>query len=248
MLSIKTNIGDVAKQLNVIFAPEKMAKIYSTALTRSAKDAQQAIQKEMPRVFDRPTPFTIKSVMFKAATAQTLESQVLIREEAFKGTAPVKYMAPETYGGDRRQKRFERQLQAVGLLPQGMFAVPARGAKVDAYGNWDRGQIVQVLSYLRAFGQQGYRANMDNKRQHRFSQKQGSMYFVGQAGKGGALGIWEVKRFEAKSVIRPIAIFVRKPRYSKRIDFHGVAQSTVDKQLPHQIQIAVEQAVARMKS
>lgn len=248
MFQIKTNMADVAKELKLAFSADRMAKICSTALTRTAKVGKLEIQKQMPKMLDRPTPFTVNSVMFKSATAQSLEAAVLIREEAFKGTAPVKYMAPETYGGERRQKRFERQLQAVGLLPAGMFAVPCRGAKLDAYGNWDRGQIVQVLSYLRAFGQQGYRANMNDKRQHRFTQKHGSMYFVGEAGKGGHLGIWEVKRFATKSVIKPIALFVKAPRYSKRVDFHGVAQRTAEKELPYQIKIAMDQAMARMKA
>ncbi len=247
MITIKTNIDQVAKELNLLADPTRMARATSTALTRTAKAAQAAVKQAMPRVFDRPTPFTLNSVMIEPATAQTLQSRVFIRDEAFKGTAPVKYLAPQAHGGDRRQKRFERQLQQAGLLPHGMFAVPGRGAKLDRYGNWDRGQIVQVLSYLQAFGQQGYRANMNQKRQHRFTNKHGVMYFVGEAGRQGGLGIWQVVRFPGKSVIRPIALFVRAPSYRVRFDFGTLASEVAQRELPVQVKLAVEQALARIQ-
>lgn len=248
MLKITSNIDQIAKELAVLGDPVRMAKATSTALTRTAKVAQQEIQKAMPRVFDRPTPFTIKSVMIEPATASRLESRVFIRDEAFKGTAPVNYLSPQAHGGARKQKRFERQLQSAGLLPHGMFAVPGRAAKLDSYGNWDRGQIVQVLSYLQAFGEQGYRSNMNQKRQHRFTNKQGKMYFVGEAGKRGQLGIWEVVRFPGKSVIRPIALFVKAPGYRARFDFGKLADDVARRELPVQVVRAVDQALARMKS
>src|SRR3546814_6873764 len=49
-------------------------------------------------------------------------------------------------------------LQRVGL-PGDQYAFPAAGAELDAYGNMSRGQVVRLLSYLQAFGEQGYRAN-----------------------------------------------------------------------------------------
>lgn len=248
MIIIKSNIGDMAKELGRLADDGKMKRALSTALTRTAKAAQVGIQQAMPRVFDRPTPFTIKSPMIEPATAQTLMARVFIRDEAAKGTPPVKYLSPQAYGGDRRQKRFERQLQSAGLLPPGMFAIPGDAAKFDSYGNWDRGQIVQVVSYLRAFGEQGYRANMSDKRRQAHSKKNGGVeYFVGrQAGGRRTLGIWARYRFAGGSAIKPIAIFVRAPKYKTRFDFGKLAGDVAAVELPLQVRRAVDEALARL--
>ncbi len=248
MLKITSNIDQVARELELLARPDRMSKALSTALTRTAKAAQLEIQQAMPRVFDRPTPFTIKSVMIQPATAQTLMARVFIRDEATKGTPPIKYLSPQAHGGDRRQKRFERQLAQAGLLPPGMFAVPGEAAKLDAYGNWDRGQIVQVISYLKAFGEQGYRANMSDKRKQAFSRKNGGVeYFVGrQAGGRKTLGIWARYRFGAGSAIKPIALFVRAPRYKAKFDFEKLANDVAVLELPVQVRRAVDEALARL--
>lgn len=248
MLKITSNIDQVAKELARLAEPQRMSKALSTALTRAAKAAQQGIQTEMPRVFDRPTPFTVKSVMIQPATAQTLMARVFIRDEATKGTPPVKYLVPQAHGGDRRQKRFERQLAQAGLLPPGMFAVPGEAAKLDAYGNWDRGQIVQVISYLRAFGEQGYKANMSDKRRQAFSRKHGGVeYFVGrQAGGRKTLGIWARYRFGSGTAIKPIALFVKAPRYKAKFDFAKLAGEIASREVPLQVTRAVDEALARL--
>lgn len=248
MITISSNLEAVAKELRRLADDGKMRRALSTALTRTAKDAQAAIQRKMPSVFDRPTPFTLKSVMIESATAQTLSARVFIRDEATKGTAPVKYLAPQAHGGARNQKRFERQLQAAGLLPPGMYAVPGEAAKLDGYGNWDRGQIVQVVAFLRAFGEQGYKSNMSDKRRQGFSKKNGGVeYFVGRSKGGrGALGIWARYRFAGGSAIKPIALFVRAPKYKQRFDFQRLANDVAVRELPVQVKRAVDESLARM--
>ncbi|MDF5999583.1 hypothetical protein P4050_14390 [Pseudomonas aeruginosa] len=47
-------------------------------------------------------------------------------------------------------KASERNLRARGILPAGMFVVPAEGARLDQYGNMSRGQMIQILSGLGA--------------------------------------------------------------------------------------------------
>ena len=52
--------------------------------------------------------------------------------------------------GPRVDKASERNLRARGILPAGMFVVPAEGARLDQYGNMSRGQMIQILSGLGA--------------------------------------------------------------------------------------------------
>src|SRR5439155_26080975 len=130
---------------------------------------------------------------------------------------------PQIHGGSRDLKKFERALRSVGALPESHFIVPGAAAKMDAYGNMDRGQIIQILAYFRSFPEAGYRANTTAKGRARLARttlsRQGFAYFVGApAGGKLPLGIWQ--RFNLKpSAIRPVMIFVKSVLYSKRLDF-----------------------------
>src|ERR1051325_4706485 len=101
------------------------------ALTRTAKDAQPAVRARMQKDFDRPTPFTLNSTYITPAkkTDPVPTADVYFKNEASKGTPAAKYIAPEVFGGQRGQKRFEHALRAAGILPQGMVTVPGAGAK-----------------------------------------------------------------------------------------------------------------------
>src|SRR5690606_17275008 len=100
------------------------------------------------RVFDRPTRITVNSVLYAKATKDRLYADVFIRDEASGGTPPARYLLPEVEGGARRLKPFERLLQAQGVMPAGMFAVPGKGAQLDAFGNVPPSQVNQMLSQL----------------------------------------------------------------------------------------------------
>jgi hypothetical protein len=196
----------------------------AVALTRTAQDVKIAEVDTMRRVFDRPTPWTLNSVFVKPATKAELSAVVWLKDVATDGTPATKYLAPEIEGGGRNLKGFERLLMRKGLLPTGWMAVPGAGAKLDAYGNMSRGQIVQIISALQAFGEVGFNANRTKgSRQRRGSRL--PEYFVGRPG-GGRLpmGVWQRISFAHGSAVRPVLIFVRGPRYKARFDFFGVGR------------------------
>ncbi|WP_299948409.1 hypothetical protein [uncultured Microbulbifer sp.] len=78
----------------------------------------------MGRVFVNPTRLTLNAVLVDKATKHTGVARVYIRDQATKGTAPSKYLAPAVFGTSRNEKRFERALRYAGLLPAGMYVVP----------------------------------------------------------------------------------------------------------------------------
>ena len=51
------------------------------ALTKTAKFVQQKIREEMPRVFDRPTRYTLNSTWVRAATKARLWAEVKIKDD-----------------------------------------------------------------------------------------------------------------------------------------------------------------------
>jgi len=222
------------------------------ALTRVAKKAAGAEEREMRDTFDRPTPFTMSGLFVKPATATNLTAEVKLKDFAGKSSTPAAvYMAAQIKGGGRGMKRFERALASIGALPPGYRVVPGDGAKLDSYGNMDRGQIVQILSYFRAFPEAGYKANMTDKRRQSLARgskaKQGVSYFVGRPGDRLPLGVYQRTHFARGTAIKAVMIFVRSVTYQAIFDFEFVATSTVDKEFPTEFQQALAEAIATQR-
>ena len=219
--ALKNQLTNQVKK-NIQFATAK-------ALTKTAVLVKEAEINEMRDVFDRPKPNTLNSLYIKPATPASLTATVGIKDFAGKGIPASKYLAAQIKGGSRRLKRFEKALQSVGALPPGYRAVPGDAAKMDAFGNMQGGQIVQILSFFKAFPEAGYKANMTDKRKARLARgtkkTPGFAYFCGRPGDRLPLGIWQ--RFNTG--IKPVIIFVPSTSYEAIFDFEYVARSTVNK-------------------
>jgi hypothetical protein len=192
------------------------------ALTKTAKAAQEELRKEMEKAFDRPTPYALNSTYVRTANINRLEAEVGIKDESVKGTPAINFLGPQIGGGERRLKRFEKALQAYSLLPQGMYAVPGSAAKLDGFGNMARGQIMQILSALKAAERySGYSANRTRASAKR--KKNQPQFFVGRPGGGKLpLGIWQVFRFGHGSAVKPVIIYTSRATYKTRFDFQGI--------------------------
>ncbi len=196
------------------------------ALNRLAFGARQAWAKLAETVFDRPTSLTKKAALYDKATLAKPTAEIKLRDEAPRGTPPVKYLAPEVYGGSRPLRRFERWLIARGLMPRGMFAVPGAGAKLDAYGNLAGGQFTKILSALGAHPDV-YSNTTANSRSRR-KRTRGGQYFAVLVKQGNLVpGIYERINFAFGSSVRPIVVYVRAPQYRIRYSVFDVANEYV---------------------
>jgi hypothetical protein len=220
---VKRSLMEIGKQ-----APMVLAKSITSVATIT-KIRQVG---EMEVVFDRPFPYVLNSLYVKKATPSDLKAAVWIREFAGKGTQAEKFLGPQVFGGTRRLKRFERALQAKGVLPAGMYAVPGQGADYDSYGNMKPSQIVQILAYLDAFGETGYRANMNAKGRAKLQKgtksKRGFEYIVYAPGGKVFPGIYKKTGFAWGSSIKPVIVFVRQPSYKKKFRFFEIGQSVTN--------------------
>jgi hypothetical protein len=202
-------------------APRQYQFATALTLTRVGQRVKTAEIAEMKRVFDRPTPFTLKSLYLQGATRSRQEARVWFKDFAPKGTPAGKYLLPEVHGGNRQHKRFEGLLQHAGLLPLGRSLVPASGAQLDQYGNVSRGLYSKILSQLRA--QFDSSANETTRSRGRSRGRQrGGRYFYGNPG-GKGRGIWERFTFGFGSAVKPVFLEVSgTPSYRRRFDFFGV--------------------------
>jgi hypothetical protein len=218
-ISVSIDIDEAQRYLSAI-EKQQFPFACARALTMTARDAKVHVQKQLPRIFDRPTPFTVNSLYSSYATKKNLYAEVGYREWATKGTPAYKYLSPNVYGLDRPQKASERLLERRGLIPRGSRLVATKAVSKNQYGNVPGGMYTRILSGLGAHTQAGFTANS------RRGSKNAKRYFIGTP-RGGTrpAGIYE--RF--KGHIKPLFFIESKAHY--RPMFH--------------IQDLVEQAVAK---
>lgn len=244
------DVRDAISQITAgMLVEEKQVKFATrVALTRTAKRVEAAERHEMRDSFDQPTPFTMSGLFVRPATASDLSAEVKLKDFASKSSTPAaKYLEAQIKGGARGQKRFERALEAIGALPPGYRVVPGEGAQLDAYGNMSRGQIVQILSYFRAFPEAGYKANMSDKRREALQRRQGFAYFVGRPGDRLPLGVYQRVQFARGTAVRAVMIFVRNVVYQKTFDFGYVATSTIEQHFAAEFTRALAEARATQR-
>lgn len=238
MLKVKIEgLDRVQKKCQSIAGKARRAAV--EAMTKTAQEIRSAERSRMQQAFDRPTPWVMKSVLVKKATKDRHEAKVWIDDEpGGKGTPPDRILQAEINGGARRQKRSEKALQAVGILPSGWVAVPTRWAEKDGYGNMDRDQIVQILSHLRAQLGSGYESRLGGKtfdaaKVKKRIAKTGLQYVAIKPGQKNNLppGIYESKAWSKGKSMRPIMVFAPKASYTIRLRFFDIAQEVIDRDL-----------------
>jgi hypothetical protein len=246
---IQINVKDLDKVKRELaeLSSGRLRQAVATTLNQVAGRVGRSMRQEMVRAFDRPTPYTLRSVRVDPASTDRLAVSVRPTYLGGKGVDPQQFLRAQAQGGMRKLKRSERALQRVGVLPAGYYTaipkLPFPGSD-DGRGNLRGPFLVQLLSYFQAFGEQGYRANMTDKRKARlanrglsaagYKQIGGVEYFASYGrlrtsarGQASPLapGIW-AKSGTGGAVVRPVLMFVRAPRYSVRLDLAKVARQT----------------------
>ncbi|MBR0649505.1 hypothetical protein GXW78_07530 [Roseomonas terrae] len=222
-----------------------------------AERGVRAIQGEMRRVFDRPTPYALNSLAWvedlpgpAAAVVWRGSTDPWSRAGQFKGAhegAYQGYLRAQIGGGPRRQKAGERRLQMRMPGGQTVYLVPTQFAQVDAYGNVTGPRMNKILSDLQALGGagQGFDGNRRPGKRSR-GRRRAEYYFVvwpGQAVRrtpGGRLlpnnlppAIYQKLDVKGAEVIRPILIFAKKPPvYRQRLDPKAIVAGVVAREMP----------------
>lgn len=248
-IDLKHNFPEIARRLEGV-ATKQVEYATMVTLNRAAYETTQELKREMGRVFDNPTAWVRGGIRYKKATKSKLVATVDLDFWGNKQTVSVDHvLKAEIHGGQRRMKRFEVALSRIGILPSGMGVVPGAAARTDAHGNMSAGQIVQILSWFKAFGEQGYWANMRDggKRLGRDNKKTGQRgfaYFALKQRHGKLLpGIYQRFKTGFGYAVKPVMIFVRMPSYKARFDFYGVGHRTAMNYLQRELPAAVAEAV-----
>lgn len=212
------------------------------ALNWTAAQVRDDLKGMLPSIFDRPTPYTVNSLMMQPANAQHLVSTVGFKDTPGRGRH---YLWPQVEGGGRPMKRFERLLIGRGIMRQGEYAVPGRRAPLDGSGNIRAGLLMQILSQLGAAGD-AYQNETARSRKRAGPGRR--RYFVPGPGKWERLprGIWMEQGKSSPPL--PIIMFVRAPSYRVRFRFHEIATGLAAEVFPSKFDRALARVVDRTRS
>jgi hypothetical protein len=251
-----TGIEKVQKQLAQL-SGQQANEAYAKAINDTAYQVRRAMQAEMASVFDRPTPYILRSSQVKQATADNLVATVEPTYYGGKGVDPQKILAAQADGGPRRDKRSEAALRRVGILPGGYQTaipdVPYPGSD-DGNGNLKGSFLAHLISYFQAFGEQGYRANMKDRTRKNLQEKgtksmAARRYFISYGKLRGnrsshlAPGIWAASGTHGV-MVQPVLMFVKTATYRPRLDMERIAKrADVADYLSRRMRYRIRQAV-----
>lgn len=237
--AVKANLTGMGKQ--VAFST-------SVALNAVAKEIEAAQREAIGGKFDRPKPQTVKATYTLRANKTNLTATVGLKDRG-RGVPASEYLAPNIGRSGRvprNYKRSEAMLRAAGILPAGLYTVPGKEARLDAYGNMSRGQIVQILSYFRTFGKTRLntaRMNATDKYRARAAKQQRQYFVVPVSDRNLKLhpGIWQET---PGRTLAPILMFVSRPVYNAVYDFYGIGKKVAESRFDEQFSRALRGALA----
>lgn len=227
-IDIETDAKQLAENMDAAVV-RQLPFAFALASTRMGQRIKRTEYETMQRVFDRPTRWTLNSLMLKPGSKADPNAYVWFRDWAPKGTPAARYLLPQVYGGERSAKRSEVLLRRQGLIGQNQFITPGKRAKLDRYGNISRGQMQKVLSNLRA----QFDATQNTAPSGRVT------YFAGHAGAKKRFAIYQ----RDGDAVRPFLAVVKAPTYQKRFDFFGVAEKQMRLHYPIELANALRHAI-----
>lgn len=146
MFKIEANFRQIERMLSDM-QDKQIPFAMMLAVNDTAKDAHEEIQREMKTAFRNPTPWTQRAFFVKRAT-KTNPVAVIRRKDAPRGRH---YLGVQARGGPRPQTGLERlvssRLKYSGIV---RTITPAKGARLNKYGNMSPGQRNQILSAIKS--------------------------------------------------------------------------------------------------
>jgi hypothetical protein len=230
---IRSNVKDVTRWLD---DAQKRQLPFATvlAMTKTAQDVKAEELVVMKRVFNNPTPYALNALRVAPAKKKTLIASVEFKDFASKGTPAKRFLNPEVHGGPRSIKSHERQLAP--FMAGKRFTSPARGYPRNQYGNIPGSTYSRILSHLKVSSDPTQ--NITGSK--RSKAKRANSQFFAIHGKG-------VFERRGKKKIRPVLVFTKPPKYTKRFPFYETAGRIV-KSIDTNFAIAWQQALATART
>jgi hypothetical protein len=125
---IKINVSSDVKRLTAHLRQIEQKHIpfaTAVALTNVARHAQASVTTQLPSIFDRPTPFTLRAIASSPAKKSDLTATVFVRP------LQARYLELEETGGERTSATGKSLPEPIAIA-------------LNAYGNIPRNKIAQL--------------------------------------------------------------------------------------------------------
>lgn len=224
----------------------------SLAINSTAKDVQEGLVNEMKSVFDRPTRWTLNSLMVEFANKQNQTAVIRFKDDSAGGRSAEKYLTPEILGGYRNVKGFEKVLKRLGM-PDGTEAVPASRFILDRYGNFSKSSVNKIINLLKKgydddYSDRYFISNGKGKTAHLFP---GIYYRYGYSEAGDyqpktsrKSSAFIRKKGKKGARVAPVILFINKHSYKQRFSFHEVGLEIAKKVFERNFESAAQKAIA----
>ncbi|MBN8294968.1 hypothetical protein JI664_23580 [Rhodobacter sp. NTK016B] len=217
----------------------QLPQIEVWALNWTADDALDALKDRMQVQFDRPTRWTLGA--FQVWRATKADRTAKVQEKPSVGRRH--YLKVQNQGGGRPQTGIEKLIDQHVVSAQILrTAIPAtggpfEGARLDAYGNWSRGERNQVLSQLQA--QRDDAANTTQRSARRARNR--ARYFVPKHGL--APGVYR-RNAPDDIPVRVLKFSDKVPTYTPVLQFEGTVAAIYRDRLGVNLRRAFDRALA----
>lgn len=234
MIKLDGNIAAFERSLSET-AREVFPACIVMALNDTAQDNLDALRKSMEQEFDRPTRWTLNAFMVWRAGRGKWVARV--QERPAMGRRH--YLRVQASGGVRPNTAIETLMKS-HIAVEGDFNIitPAKGAKLDANGNWSPGQRNQVLS---ALGAQRDRAANATARSKARSKGKRLDYFVPKPGSGLKPGVYA--RGSDGQMTKVLNFSPNGANYESRFPFEekniDTARAEFPRHLKHRLSVAL---------
>lgn len=208
----------------------------ATALNETAKEVLADVRKEMSENFDNPTPWTLNAFFVQRASKRKLVARVR-RKIPQRGRH---YLETQEEGGARPQTGFEK-LVASRMKYGGIIRTitPAKGARLNKYGNMSPGQRNKILSAVKAQRDSSANTTKESRQKH----KRRAGYFVPRPGSKLSPGIYR-RSPGGKKITKVMHFSDDAANYQARFDFDGVSQAMASRKFPQNFARAMKRAIA----
>jgi hypothetical protein len=212
-INVTTDIKRLTRGLNDT-ARNQVPFATAKALTASADIARITITRQLPTIFDKPTPFTMRAISVQAASKKNLQARVFVRD------SQAEYLHLQETGGTR--------------MPPKTALIMPEGIKLDSYGNMTRSSFRRAKARKDTFIGEVKGIGGLWQRPPRGKQR------AGGHGTKGALNVVQGFRTGLTLLLK----FIPSAKYKSRFQFRARVVKSVKATLPAAFRDAMRQAMA----
>ena len=220
--------------------PDIIRKAVTGALSETVDDLHTRQALEMKQVFNNPTPYVLRGLKKRypgGKMGRGVGGAGTYFEFFPVGKSPEDIVKPHVFGGSRQQKRSERRLAGLGLLPGNGFSVMGSEYPKNSSGDISGARYTQMLHQLGGLSDMARQSMPKNRQKNRG----GTSYFVIRRG-GKPIAIAERNGTSTKIILA----LTQSVSYQKRYDYFGVGQKQVAYSLPLHFNRIIQRYLSRI--